>query len=505
MAQTELSVPFRDGYNFGTGVDLLSGAKKNKPVNNDVINAVDHAGGATVDFTVQRIETTHDLETSLGIDAEASYGSPSFGAGVSARFSFVKKSKIQKNSLFMSITVTVKLKSLSIDAPSLTTEASKVVDRPDIFAQRFGNVFVRSMERGGIFIGVLRVDTSTSVESESIDTELKGSYGLFSAEAKMKFAEVERKFNTDVFVQMYHEGGPVDLAIRDPTNPLELLNNANAFLTSFQTKPDDVAIPYLVTLAPITIATGPLPPNDSDLAHAQDVMRFCASRRSVLLDQLNLLQLIVDRPFRYDFTNGANLKEIATAAADTQTDLDLVASCASAAINSPSGAKLPKDFASANGTIFPTATMPAILPQGLPRPAGPATGPPPLDSITQFALFVSYPGVLGQMKNDLPHSTPQVLSDAALGFAWFVAMAQAQGNLSSPDGHGFPDFQDMNSPIQRRATDKFVQMEPNIAAFGAGKFPDSGEPGLATQLSHGVALRQAMQEFGEDVSKITFS
>jgi hypothetical protein len=370
MAQTELSVPFRDGYNFGTGVDLLSGAKKNKPVNNDVINAVDHAGGATVDFTVQRIETTHDLETSLGIDAEASYGSPSFGAGVSARFSFVKKSKIQKNSLFMSITVTVKLKSLSIDAPSLTTEASKVVDRPDIFAQRFGNVFVQSIDRGGLFVGVLRVDTANSEESETINSELKGTYGLFSASAQEKFAQIEKDFRSDVFVQMYHEGGPVELGINDPTNPLELLRNANLFLSSFRTNPDDVAVPYFVTLAPVTIATGPLPPNEADLGHAQDVMRFCATRRSTLLDQLNLLQLIVDRPARYDFSNGASLKEIAIAAAATETDLDLIASCASAAINSPKGAKFPKDFANDVGQIFPSAVMPAILPEGKPRPPG---------------------------------------------------------------------------------------------------------------------------------------
>jgi hypothetical protein len=125
-----------------------------------------------------------------------------------------------------------------------------------------------------------------------------------------------------------------------------------------------------MTLAPISIATGPLPPNESELTHAQDVMRFCATRRSVLLDQLNLLQLFVDRPSRYDFSNGANAREIATAAANTQTDLDLVGRCASAAINSPSTAKFPKDFAAANKEMFPTATMPDILPVAKPRPPG---------------------------------------------------------------------------------------------------------------------------------------
>jgi len=375
MPQMQLDVPVRDAYNFGVGVDLLSGAAMNKPVSNDIINSIDHAEGATVNMIVQRIQTTHELEQALGISAEASYGSPSFGAGISGRFEFAKSAKVQSSSLFMTVTATIKLKVLSIDAPFLTSEAAKIVDNPSIFAQRFGNVFVRSMERGGIFIGVLRIDTSNSEESESVSAELKGSYGLFSAEAKTKFSEVEKKFSSDVFVQMYHEGGPANLKIKDPTNPLELLTNANLFLDSFATNPDSSAVPYLVTLAPITIATGPLPPNEEDLSHAQDVMRFCAQRRSTLLDQLNLLQLIVDSPSRYDFSNGSSLKEIAAAAANTQSDLDLISSCASAAINSPKGALFPKDFAATKGVTFPSAVMPELFPIGKPRPIGEKTVP----------------------------------------------------------------------------------------------------------------------------------
>jgi hypothetical protein len=376
MPQMQLDVPVRDGYNFGVGADLLSGAVMNKPVNSDVVNSIDHAEGATANVIVQRIQTTHELEQALGISAEASYGSPSFGASISGRFNFAKSAKVQSSSLFMTVTATVKLKVLSIDAPFLTPEAAKLVDNPPVFAQRFGNVFVRSMERGGIFIGVLRIDTSSSEESESISAELKGSYGLFSAEAKAKFSEVEKKFSSDVFVQMYHEGGPVNLGIKDPTNPLELLTNVDLFLNSFAVNPDSSAVPYLVTLAPITIATGPLPPNEEDLSHAQDVMRFCAQRRSVLLDQLNLLQLIVDSPSRFDFSNGSNLKEIAAVAVNTQSDLDLISSCASAAINSPNGALFPKDFAATKGQAFPSAVVPELFPIGKPRPDGEKPAPP---------------------------------------------------------------------------------------------------------------------------------
>lgn len=431
--QTQVTVPIRDGYDFGVGVDLLSGAVMNQPVNaGAAVTGVEHVGGITVDFIVQRIQSTSDLEQALGIDAEASYGSPSFGAGVSARFNFAKSAKIQSSSLFMTVTATVKLPVLSINAPSLTLEAGKVVDRPDIFAQRFGNAFVRTMERGAIFIGVLRVDTSNSEESESIDSELKGSYGLFSGDAQERFSEVEKHFRSDVFVQMYHEGGPPGLKITDPTDPRELLRNANLFVESFTTNADASSVAYNVTLAPITIATGPLPPNQADLGLAQDVMRFCASRRSVLLDQLNLLQLIVDRPSRFDFSNGANLKEIATAAANTQSDLDLIAHCASAAIDSPSKAKFPKDFAAANGVTFPSAIMPEILPVGKPRSPGETTIPNFVGlTVTAASALASQKGVpiefrhaespddpfgedlellqLGNGDTDHPHSNDQIV------------------------------------------------------------------------------------------------
>jgi len=137
MAQTQLTVPVRDGYNFGIGADLLSGAPLNQPVRNDVINSVAGAEGATVDFVIQRCQSTHDLEQTLGISAEASCGCASFGAGVSDRFKFAMSAKIQSSSLFMTITATVKLKVLSIDAPALTPEAIKLLDH--LYAVRLVN------------------------------------------------------------------------------------------------------------------------------------------------------------------------------------------------------------------------------------------------------------------------------------------------------------------------------------------------------------------------------
>jgi hypothetical protein len=359
MPIRQITVPFMPGYDFGIGVHLASGSPMGKVVEGEP-TGVTNAGGASVNLAIQRIHTTSDLESALGIDAEASYGCGAFGA--SARLSFAEKSKVQSSSLFMTVTVQVELAFLSIDEPALTAKAASLVDRPDVFAARYGGMFVRGMASGGLFVGVLRFDTSSSEESKQISAELEGTYGLFSASAEMKLSKVQEKHHSEVFVQMYHEGGPVDLKIDDPTDPMQLLGNATKFLESFEQRPAEVARPYFFTLAPMEIAEGPLPLNPAEVQHAQDVIVFCAGKRSSLIDQLNLLEYVDANPSRFDFTNGASPEAVATAIGGVQADLDLVARCASRAVDHPSEAKMPVEFAQGEGLQFPSGTMPDPMP-----------------------------------------------------------------------------------------------------------------------------------------------
>jgi hypothetical protein len=154
----------------------------------------------------------------------------------------------------------VSLEHLSLKDPRLDSDAEKIVERPELFAARYGNMFVRGLGRGGIFVGAFRLDVTSETDREQISAELEGSYGIFSASAKGKFAEVRSKYQSDALVRMYHEGGPIDLHIQDPTDPTHLLENANLWLDSFKNDPAHAARPYFVTLAPIIIASGPLPP-----------------------------------------------------------------------------------------------------------------------------------------------------------------------------------------------------------------------------------------------------
>lgn len=363
MVTRQITVPYSRGYDYGIGADLASGSPMNRVIKNE-ISGVEGGTGATVSFRVERIQTTEELERSLGIDVEANYGAAAFGAGASARFSFAKKQKVQSTSLFMTAVAQVELGFVSIDDARLTPEAEAIVGQADVFASRFGNMFVRGIGRGGLFVGVFRMETSSSEQSQDISGEIGGSYGLFSAEAKTKFQEIQKKHQIEINVDMYHEGGPTNLKITDMRDPLQILDQMNAFLDSFHTQPDAVAVPYFVTLAPITIAHGPLPPNAAELQHAQDVLAACAKARSRLIDKINLLEYIMDNVGRYDFPVGVDQNAIRAAMQDYQADLDLVADCASTAIRSPAKASMPAVFAQSVGTTYPKG----VLPQQMPLP-----------------------------------------------------------------------------------------------------------------------------------------
>ncbi|MFC9659973.1 hypothetical protein ACFVJ5_07010 [Nocardia sp. NPDC127606] len=357
----QVTVPYRHGYDIGVGADLASGSPMGFAVVAEA-SPVDDAKGAAVTINLSRATSTEDVEDALGINVAASYGCASFGAGASARFDFARQSKVHTSALFMMVSITVELAFLSVDAPRLTEVASKYVDNATVFETRYGNMFVRGLGRGGVFLGVMRIETRSEDEASDVAANLAGSYGLFSLDAKMKLSNVQQKFQSEISILMYHEGGPVDLAISNPADPLELLDNANKFLKSFTDDPVKYSRPYFVTLAPIAIAEGPLPPSVEELQNVQDVLVYCAKRRSALLDQLNLLDYIADHPNNYDFSKSATLDEVRTQARLTQQDLDLLSQCAIKAINNPKGAVRPAVFAVGEGEEYPVSALPNPMP-----------------------------------------------------------------------------------------------------------------------------------------------
>jgi len=359
MAQVQVEVPYINNHEFGVGVDLATGSPMGKVVEGEV-SGVTAAGGATTEFRIAQINSTSELESALGIDVEASGGCGLFSA--SARMSYAKNSKVQTSSLFMAITAKVTLENLTIDDPTLTASALNIAGRNDAFAERFGNMFVRGITRGGLFVGVVQIDTSNSEDSMSLSAELSGSYGLFSAELETSFKEVQKKYKSEIRISVYHEGGPIDLTMDNIADPTQLYVMMQAWLKSFQDDPAKNAKPYSVTLAPIAIANGPIPPNSADIQHAQDVLMTCAKQRSQILDGLNLMDFMVQKADRYDFAGSVTLPDVVQAAKGYQSDLSVVAGAASHTINHVHDALTPVDFAAKAGKPYPLGIPPTPLP-----------------------------------------------------------------------------------------------------------------------------------------------
>ncbi|MGW3381934.1 hypothetical protein ACWDCO_17315 [Streptomyces albogriseolus] len=388
MTAQSLSVPHTLGFDFGVGVDRLSGTPMNQ-----VVNATPSppmmAGGSAQSFTVSRIRSSRDLQNSLGIDIEASYGCASFGAGASARFSYVEESRVHSSSLFMTVTATVRHADLSIDNPVLTEPAKSLSDRQDVFSARFGDVFCRAQKRGGLFVGLMRIETFSATEANRIEGELRGSYGFFSADLQANFQRTIEQHNAAMYCTIYTEGGP-NVFLNNPSNPSELLECANTWKESMYRQPDNYSVPYQWTLSETTIAEGPLPPNAADLQNCQDVLTFCARERTAKLDQYNLLAWFYEHPHNFDWQGSATEEELITAARATQDDLDTLASCASWAINNPSKALRPAAFAKSRGKTYPAGIAPASLPKEI--------------SSNQISLMANPDGLTESRLFDVPDS-----------------------------------------------------------------------------------------------------
>lgn len=356
----DLSLPPSTKLDFGIGVSAVSASPRSRAVVGEP-NEPRFSRGSTKGFEVSRISTTEQLKESLGISAEVSYGAAGFGAGISARFDYASSSDVQSTSLFMSVHCKITLPDMSIAEPRLTPEAADLVENQEVFADRYGDMFVRSCTRGGLFVGLIQIETHDEESMTSMAADLKGSYGLLSAEMSMNLKSTAAKHNASLYCSLYAEGGPT-FRINDVNDPLELVSYANQWFAAFEADPAANAVPISWGLSPLSIAVGPTPPNVQDILSAQDVITFCGMERSIKLDLLHLYSKFVNEPHRFEFDPPTTLASVQQAFEDIQKDLDLIGDCASFAMTHTAGATMPADYAAANGNKYPAGTAPNPLP-----------------------------------------------------------------------------------------------------------------------------------------------
>jgi hypothetical protein len=333
------TIPYQDGLDFGVGVDLATGGRRQYGATGTPQKMQAGLTGGDGTYMYVRIDDTHDLETHLGISAEASGGAGLFSA--SARFSFAKDVKVQSNSTTILLKCTKSFGFKQILKPDLDPSAAPLVanGQADLFTQRYGDYFVAGIESGGQFFGVIKIDVASETDNTKISAALSGSYGMFSAKVSTDLSEAVKDTHSRVSATLYYQGGNVS---RDVRTPDDLFAARDEWDKTVLTD----AKPFAVLLLPWVIANGPNPPNSADMQKQQDVLTACAKLRSQIIDRLNLLEYMMDplHTGQFEMKSG-DADRLSKYHAAVSFDADLVQQAASFAIDNAKQAVEPETYA----------------------------------------------------------------------------------------------------------------------------------------------------------------
>ncbi len=181
-----------------------------------------------------------------------------------------------------------------MDSPELSKAASDDLEAGRDLSNRFGEYFIRGIETGGRFVGVIRIDTKSEQSKTDVDAALSGSYGAtVDADVKLKITETLKRPNARVEVYITSDGGRV--RTRPHSNdPVKLLEDLFEAMDERTTTVRNEPMAYRMTLAPYVIALKPIPPNIAEIEYQRDVLIRCAKLRSQTIDKLKLIDYMLD-------------------------------------------------------------------------------------------------------------------------------------------------------------------------------------------------------------------
>ncbi|GGT55055.1 hypothetical protein GCM10010271_68590 [Streptomyces kurssanovii] len=342
MVLKQEEVPVRNGYDIGIGVAMATGSPMALGAVGDVTPPF--APGGSGSFVFRRLETTQELEEELRVGADVSAGIGLFSG--SASFDFSKRCRIQSSSLTVLLSAQKNFAFQQMDSPTLSKAASDLVELGKPLNEQFGEYFVRGVNTGGRFFGVVRIDTKSMQSKMDLNASLEASYGIMvTAEVKVDIANAMKKAEGRAEAFIFHDGGTITTLPRS-SDPVELIAQMYQAMDEWSASVESDPKPYTVTLTPYVIALGPTPPNQADIEKQRRVLIRCAKLRSRAIDMLNLVEYILDFRHSDEFEIveppvGPDLPALQAALA---SDLDVIEEAASFAIENLKEARDPEIF-----------------------------------------------------------------------------------------------------------------------------------------------------------------
>lgn len=331
MALRQITVPLISGYDIGVGVDYATGDRRGLAVKQEASTTTGSEGTSGM-LRVQRITSTSDLLEQFGVHVEASYGA-FFGPNISARFDLGSRASVNTFQLFMAVTGQLEFSTLSIDDPQLTPQAAQLRDsNPQLFAERYGDMFVSALSRGGFIYAFMRIDTKSESEAEDVAGAVSGSYALFKGEADTAFHKQLSRYAGQMAIDLRHEGGPANTTVANKTDPLDLYQTVAAWFNALQND-KSLAVAYDATLSPLSIAGGGTPPNAAALQSLSDLLVNASRLRNTALDGAGQMNHILDRPAEFIDLNAQRVAAVRLNLNNYLNDIQVIGATASRAIN----------------------------------------------------------------------------------------------------------------------------------------------------------------------------
>ncbi|WP_437476292.1 hypothetical protein WME75_26060 [Sorangium sp. So ce1014] len=191
---------------LGKGYDAIQDQVKGECVEYRSADPIEGATGQKVIFSLDLVESSKEISRKLGVSAGAS---ARFGLGsVDVKAQYVEEHQVSQNNIYAFVSVRILNPASAVKGARLSDSArSTLAVNPERFRERCGDKFIAATQNGGVFYGILEVETSNEQEKQSIAIAISGASLTFSASGSVNNDFRKAISNKQVHVWTYQEGG----------------------------------------------------------------------------------------------------------------------------------------------------------------------------------------------------------------------------------------------------------------------------------------------------------
>lgn len=243
-------------------------------------------------FKLELIESKYDLAKRLGITATASLKS-GFSKG-SATVNYLNEQSLNQYSIYILVSAEIltpleRAKDEQFDSDYIDLARSN----PKAFRTKCGNEYVAAIQRGGVFYGLLKLNTEDAASYTRTKASLRAKVGTFKAAVDLEQSISEATSHKSLQIFAFQIGGE---SLPYPTNVTELINRVKNFPAEVANRP----VPIRSITAPYAqLKTFPIEASVFDTATQESVLDYLSQLRFKVTDHRNNVEFILNNKSQF--------------------------------------------------------------------------------------------------------------------------------------------------------------------------------------------------------------